>query len=391
MFRSLHKTGTASRRCMWCDAYVTVSPRQEDLAGLVTFASVKYSGVCSVLLQSSGICWTHGAADPAYDVSRAGRGASVNSASAMDIEATSHSINTWLESTSAAAAMSTVKSERCEVEVALYSRQDPPSVDQSPPRLLPTLDGGSLNGRRLGDVKDAQQATNGKLDLSAVLQTGRTSLEAAPGGTAAHQLLGSDDIEVFFSSLNSPAMAAATSSRVQPGTMSSLTSPLTSPLTTLTNARSAENGTTYNYYNALHQHAAAAPGVGVLAYSSASPYGDYGPHPGHIHDKALLNAPVACYGEAAPRSDGYGPPPRPGWTFPPYPSSLALPPLPQYPGEHERPSEGVAYVTSAMGRTPLNGYLAAPPGTGGIADHGVWGGMAGGLPDLDDGVIGPGE
>jgi len=286
--------------------------------------------------------------------------------------------------------MSTVKSERCDGEAALYSRHDPPSVGQSPARLLPTLDGGSLTGRRVGDVKDEQQS-NGKLDLSAVLQTGRTPVEATPGGTAAHQLLGSDDIEVFFSSLNSPAMAA-TSSRVQPGTMSSLTSPLTSPLTTLTNARSAENGTTYNYYNALHhQHVTATPGVGVLAYSSASPYVDYGPHPGHIHDKSLLNASVACYGEAAPRSDGYGPPPRAGWTFPPYPSSLALPPLPQYPGEHERPSEGIAYVTSAMGRTPLNGYMAAPPGSGGIADHSVWGGMAGGLPDLDDGVIGPGE
>ena len=330
-----------------------------------------------MFLQSSGICWPHEAGDT-YDVSEPVREASVNSSSSMDIEATSHSINTWLASTSEAPI---VKVERCEGEAALYSHLE----DQSPPRLMDTMDTASLTTRLAtgvnggGCVKDPQ-ASNGKVNLSAVLQSGRTQLEATSGGAGAHQLLGSDDIEVFFSSLNSPS---GPSSRMQPGTMAA-----TSPLTTLTNARSAENGAAYNYYQALHQHVSSSPGM--FAYSTASPYADYG-NSGHVHDKTVLNTP-GCYGEAPPlRNDGYGLPPRQGWAFSPYPSSLSLPTLPQYPGEHERPSEGVAYVTSGMGRGPLNGYVAAPPGSGGLTDHGVWGGIAGGLPDLDEGVIGPGE
>ena len=309
----------------------------------------------------------------------------------MDIEATRHSINAWLASTSEAAAMSIVKSERCEGnigEAAFYAppRQHIPSEDQKPPRMMSTMDIAST--RRTIDVSNVKDSLSpsSKLDSSSALrQSGRAPPEAASSGATTHQLLGSDDIEVFFSSLNPPSGSIGASSRLHPGSLAS-----SSPLTMLTNARSAENGAAYNYYQALQQHVSSTP---LLAYPSPSHYADYS-HSGHLHDgaKSVHNSSIGCYGDATQRIDGYGLSSRPGWTFSPYPSSMSIPALSQYQGEHERPSQGVPYVPSVIGRSPLNGYVAAPPATGGIADHGVWSGVTGAQhADLDEGVIGPGE
>ena len=305
----------------------------------------------------------------------------------MDMEATSHSINAWLASTSEAAAMSIVKSERCEgntgeAAAALYApRHHTPSEDQKPPRMMSSMD--IASARRAIDVntvKDSLSPSRKMDPTSATLQhSGRAPLEAASSGATAHQLLGSDDIEVFFSSLNTPSV----SSRLHPGS---------APLTMLTNARSAENGAAYNYYQALHQQALSSNPL--LAYPSPSPYADYS-HSGHLHDgsKSVQNSPTGYYGDATQRLDGYSlSSTRPGWTFSPYSSSMSIPALSQYQGEHERPGQGVPYVPSVIGLSPLNGYVAASPGSGGITDHGVWSGMTGApRADLDEGVIGPGE